>query len=214
MITPEPEVTRWSAWSLAQVANRLTPPDPSDWWVIAVDGRSGSGKSTFATALASELGAALLHTDDFAWWHSAFHWCNLLIDHGLAPLKRGEAVDFRPPAWIQRGRSDSITAAPASTVIIEGVGAAQTAMRPALDRVVWVQADFIEAERRGIERDLRERPDPDEAKRFWDEWMAEELPFQEQHATWSVADLFVCGTPELAGHDRESGWLCALAPLD
>lgn len=213
MSTAEPEVAQWSTWHGADVAAWLTPTARTDVFVIAVDGRSGGGKSTFAQALADELDAAVLHTDDFAWWHSAFDWCDLLVETALGPLRRGEAIDVRPPAWNARHRPGSILAPARPIVVIEGVGAGQAAMREHLDRVVWVQSDAAEAERRGIARDLAERPDPVEAKRFWDEWMAEETPFQERQATWSVANLVVCGTPDVVGIDPGDGWLCAPGPV-
>lgn len=209
----EPAVRQWSVWSLSQITAWLTRDVDAAPLVLAVDGRSGAGKSTFAAALADVLDAAVLHTDDFAWWHSAFDWRDLLIDHALTPLRRGESVDFRPPAWIERGRGGSIAVAARSVIVVEGVGAAQQAMRPVIDRIVWVQSDPDEAERRGIERDLAERPHPQEAKRFWDEWMAEEVPFQERQRTWVVADLVVCGTPAIVGMDPGNDWLCADGPL-
>ena len=44
-----------------------TLPRPRGTVLVAVDGRSGSGKSTFADALrAADTGVVLVHTDDFA----------------------------------------------------------------------------------------------------------------------------------------------------
>lgn len=209
----EPAVPQWSVWNMSQIAAWLTRDVDEAPVVMAVDGRSGAGKSTFAAALADALDAAVLHTDDFAWWHSAFDWCDLIIDEALTPLRRKESVDVRPPAWIERGRSGSIVVPSRSVIVIEGVGAAQQQLRPMIDRIVWIQSDPDEAERRGIERDLAERPDPQEAKRFWDEWMAEEVPFQERQRSWAVADLVVCGTPDVVGMDPGADWLCVRGPL-
>ena len=195
LLGSEPRVRDWNGRSIAEIACDLSGQRSDEVLVIAVDGHSGGGKSTFARALAAELDAALLSTDDFAWWHSLFDWPEMLIEHGIAPLRDGKPLDFRPPAWIERGREGSITAPVRSIVIVEGVGAAQARMRVAVDVIVWVQSDADEAERRGIARDLAERPDPAEAKRFWDEWQAAEVPFQEQQRTWEAADLWVCGTP-------------------
>ena len=60
-------------------------------------------------ALAEQLDAAVLSTDDFAWWHSYFDWHELLIAKGIEPLRSGQPVDYRPPAWIERHRPGSIT---------------------------------------------------------------------------------------------------------
>lgn len=208
----EPAVAHWSALDRAEVAAALTVGAGPGTFVIAVDGRSGGGKSTFAASLATALDAALLATDDFAWWHSLFDWTDLIIEHALSPLRQGHPVEVRPSAWIEHGREGSISAPARRFVVVEGVGAGQQRMRPAVDRVVWVQSDAVEAERRGIARDLMERPDSQEAKRFWDEWMEAEVPFQEQQQTWRVANLIVCGTPGLLGPDSAPQWLCAAGP--
>lgn len=207
----EPEAADWRTESIAQIATLLMSATTTRPCVIAVDGHSGGGKSTFARALAAELDAALLSTDDFAWWHSLFDWTELLIEHGLTPLRERRDLEFRPPAWIERNRAGAITAEHRDVVIVEGVGSAQRRMREAVDVIVWVQSDVREAERRGIARDLAERPDPVEAKRFWDEWQAAEVPFQDEQRTWEVATLIVCGTPGALDRDPGEAWLCATA---
>ncbi|MBB2949222.1 energy-coupling factor transporter ATP-binding protein EcfA2 [Actinoplanes lutulentus] len=165
--------------------------------LIAVDGRGGSGKSTLA-GLLSDLtpDSAVVHTDDVAWWHSRFGWAPLMISGVLDPLHAGLGVRFRPPAWEQRGR-DGFIEVPAgcSVVFVEGVGASRRELLPLLDAAIWVQSDFAEAERRGIERDLPlKNIDQQAAKREWDEWMAEEIPFLSADRPWERADLLVRGT--------------------
>lgn len=205
----EPAVQQWSSVDLAYVSARLTSGAGQSSFVIAVDGRSGGGKSTFAAALAIELDAALLSTDEFAWQHSYFDWPDLLIELALVPLRHGRAVNVRPPAWIEHGREGSIVAPVRQFIVVEGVGSGQERMRSAVDQIVWIQSDAVEARRRGIARDLAERPNPVEARRFWDEWTAAERPFQEQQRTWDVANLIVCGTPGVLGLDPTPQWLCA-----
>ncbi|MDB5160983.1 MAG: putative uridine kinase, partial [Candidatus Saccharibacteria bacterium] len=41
--------------------------------IIAIDGHGGAGKSTLAENLSRELGAEIIHTDDFATWDN-FRW--------------------------------------------------------------------------------------------------------------------------------------------
>ncbi|WP_433824836.1 uridine kinase family protein [Actinoplanes sp. CA-015351] len=165
--------------------------------LIAVDGRSGSGKSTLAGRL-RELtpGSAVVHTDDVAWWHSRFGWAPLMISGVLDPLHAGLGVRFRPPAWEQRGREGFIEVpAGCSAVFVEGVGASRRELLPLLDAAIWVQSDFAEAERRGILRDVdRDGLDPGTAKREWDEWMAEEIPFLRADRPWERAGFVVRGT--------------------
>ena len=169
--------------------------------VVAVDGRSGSGKSTLAERLLAAVPAsAVVHTDDVAWHHSFFDWTELLATGVLEPLHRGEAVDYRPPGWATKGRPGAVTvAAGLDLVVVEGVGAGRRELASRVDAVVWVQADFEQAERRGIERDTAAGRSRTEATAFWQEWMAHELPFVADQRPWERADVIVAGSPTGVG---------------
>jgi hypothetical protein len=59
---------------------------------------SSSGKTTLAGRLRDVVaGAAVVHTDDIAWWHSRFGWAGLLTDRVLLPARAGQPVRYRPP---------------------------------------------------------------------------------------------------------------------
>src|SRR5207244_2215362 len=80
--------------------------------VVAIDGRSSSGKTTLARRIAHTVPAtAVVHTDDIAWFHSRFGWADL-AQHVLQTVRTGEALSFRPPAWIERGREGVIVVPP------------------------------------------------------------------------------------------------------
>ena len=171
--------------------------------VVAIDGRSGSGKTTLAARLCRLLpAAAVVHTDDVAWWHSRFGWDDLMIARILEPLHAGWGVRYRPPAWDARGRPGHIEVpAAARVVLIEGVGASRCSLADRLDVAVWVQSDFGEARRRGIDRDMRTRGlDEGVALREWYEWEAEEVPFLLGDRPWERADVIAASAPVLA-HD-------------
>ena len=166
--------------------------------VVAVDGRGGSGKSTFAAALARAVPwAAVVHTDDLAWHHAFFDWANLLRDGVLVPVHAGQAVEYRPPAWDARGREGAVVVpAGCPLLVVEGSGAARRGLMPWMDVVVWVQTDTGQAKARAMVRD----GGTPEALAFWDEWMAEELPFFARERPWERADTVATGAPEVA-HD-------------
>lgn len=167
--------------------------------VVAVDGRSASGKTSLAERLSAHVpGSVVVHTDDVAWHHSFFGWADLMREGILEPLHRGEAVDYRPPAWDERGRDGSITV-PQGTpaVFIEGVGASRRELMQWVDAVVWVQSDRVRAEALGIDRDGGDQA----ARDFWNEWMAEEDPFLADQRPWDHADVIAAGNAETLPHD-------------
>lgn len=204
----EPAATSWRPVPLADLVSTLLAGRLADVHasapgarpvVLGVDGRSAGGKSTTAARIAAVVpGTVLVHTDDVAWYESFFGWDALLAEHVLAPVRRGEAVSYRPAAWQERGRPGAIEVpAGAALVVVEGVGATRRSLAPLLDAAVWVQSDAGLARRRGIARDLAERPDPAVAEAFWDTWEAQEAPFLADDRPWSRADVVVCGTPDV-----------------
>ena len=202
----EPELGPWAAEPVEAVATRLldtartrrTVSGRGGPLVVAVDGRSAGGKSTAADRLAdASPGAVVVHTDDIAWHHGFFDWDGLLVEGVLTPAARGEAVSFRPPAWVERGREGAVQVpAGTSVVLVEGVGSSRSSLAPWLDATVWVQSDADEAYRRGIERDIVLGRIRTEAVAFWDEWMAVEEPFLAADRPWERADVVICSTPE------------------
>jgi hypothetical protein len=195
----EPAAGPWRAVPAAEVLALLGRPR-----VLAVDGRSGGGKTTVARRLAAAVpGATVLHTDDVAWYHAFFDWADLMRDGILAPLRAGEDVAYRPPAWDQRGRDGAITASAASPlVIVEGVGIGRRELSAYVDALLWVQTDADEARRRGLARDGVDGAD------FWAEWQAAEDPFQAEQRPWERAGLIVSGAPEIP-HDPRSDLVVA-----
>ncbi|GEA86753.1 uridine kinase family protein [Cellulomonas cellasea] len=175
--------------------------------VVAVDGRSASGKSTLAERLSRQVGRAkVVHTDDLAWHESFFGWGDLLVEHVLRPLHRGEAVSFRPPAWDRHGREGAVDVpAGLELVVVEGVGASRRAWDDLVDATLWVQSDAAVAEERGLARDLAQGVNGDAAATvaFWHEWMAEELRFLAHERPWERARLVVAGTPVVPLRDGE-----------
>ena len=166
--------------------------------LVGIDGRGGAGKTTVAARLAELVpGSAVVSTDDVAWHHSFFDWADLLAEHVLAPLRRGEAVDHRPRPWVERERPGSI-AVPAGldTVWVEGTGLVRRQLRPLLDASLWVQVDAAEAHRRLVGRD----GDAPEQRRFVEEWDREERPFLRTERPWEHATLVLAGSPVLP-HD-------------
>jgi uridine kinase len=198
----EPEAGPWRVVPVGEVLDLLGRPR-----ILAVDGRSGGGKTTVANRLATAVpGTTVLHTDDVAWYHAFFDWADLMRDGILAPLRNGGPVAYRPPAWDERGREGAITVlAGCPLVIVEGVGIGRRELSDYVDALLWVQTDEDEARRRGLARDGAD------AAGFWAEWQAAEDPFQAAQRPWERAGLVVSGAPDLP-HDPRSELVVAPTP--
>jgi energy-coupling factor transporter ATP-binding protein EcfA2 len=166
--------------------------------VVAVDGRGGSGKTTLCELLHGVVpSSAVVHTDDVAWHLSFFAWDEVLASEVLEPLRRGETVSYVPRAHHERSWPGTIRVADGLEVVfVEGTGVARRELQELVDAVIWVQSDVVEAERRGVAREGGDQAAVD----FWNEWMAEELPFLQDQRPWERADFIVCGTSAIV-HD-------------
>jgi uridine kinase len=169
--------------------------------VIAIDGRGGAGKTILAERFRTVMpNSVIVHTDDVAWNHACFDWGALLAEHILQPLHRGEAVDFRPDAWIAHDRPGSITVPAGADVIwVEGTGIIRDELDRWLDASVWMQGDLDEQERRLIDRD----GDSPEQLAHVANWMLEELPFLLREQPWARATMIVAG-PAQIDHDPDT----------
>jgi uridine kinase len=124
--------------------------------LVALDGRSGTGKSTLAALLAERLGATVVEGDDFypggsdAEWgaRSAAEKAALVIDwrrlraDTLEPLLAG-----RPAAWhpfdFQAGRglaAHTVTRDPAPVIVLDGVYSARPELADLVDLAILVEA--------------------------------------------------------------------------
>ena len=141
----EPRFGPWQVRSIADVLSDVGVPGRPGAapLLLAVDGRSGGGKTTVAARIARRVpGAAVVHTDDIAWYHAMFDWSALIIEGVLAPLRRGAGIAFRPPEWDERGRPGAVTVpAGCPLVVVEGVGIGRRDLAPFFHALVWVQAD-------------------------------------------------------------------------
>jgi ABC-type dipeptide/oligopeptide/nickel transport system ATPase component len=208
--TMESAAGPWRVEPIQRLIARLLPQwPPGRPALLAIDGRSSSGKSTLATRIASIVArSAAVHTDDIAWHHSVLGWVDLLITGVIAPLGRGESVSFRPPAWEARGRPGSISApAGLNLVVIEGVGAARRELSGLVDSSIWVQSDLDET----IRRDRARIAAGEISANSYEAWMTEEVSFQENERSWERVAVIVSGTPELA-HDPATEVVAADPP--
>jgi hypothetical protein len=203
----EPDAGPWRPVADDELVGLVRDRLPDGRALVLVDGRSGSGKSTFASRLAGMLGAAVVRTDDVAWHLHPTDWAAALAEGVLAPWRRGEAVSYRPPGWVAKGRPGSVEVPACEVLVVEGVGAGRASLAATADLVVWVQSDRDEARRRGLARDVELGRTRAEAEAFWDDWMRSEEPFLAEEQPWTRAHLVVTGTPPVDGADDGRTWV-------
>lgn len=120
--------------------------------VVAIDGRSASGKSTLGERLGEHADVAVLHMDDFyrvadqagreRWTPEQgvdlyFDW-QRLRDEALVPLRAGRAATFRVYDWDADAYGPEVTIAPRPVVVVEGVYSTRPELRHLVDVAVFV----------------------------------------------------------------------------
>ncbi|NUT70348.1 aminodeoxychorismate synthase component I [Pseudarthrobacter sp. C4D7] len=158
--------------------------------IIAVDGRSGAGKTTLAVELAARLRAhhkvSLFHLEDiYPGWDGLAAGVERYVSTVLAPLSRGEAATWTSWDWKNHYDGESRVTLPAEIVIVEGVGAAAEAARPMLGAVIWAESPDDVRRTRALGRD-GETYEP-----YWDQWAAQEEEWLGRDDVPAHADLRV-----------------------
>ncbi|MDR6416524.1 chorismate-binding protein [Pseudarthrobacter sulfonivorans] len=141
--------------------------------IIAVDGRSGAGKTTLAIELAARLRShhkvSLFHLEDiYPGWNGLTAGIERYISTVLAPLSRGEAATWTSWDWANHYDGDIRITLPAEIVIIEGVGAAAAEARRLLSAVVWADSPDDVRRTRALDRD------GGTYEPYWEQWAAQE----------------------------------------
>ncbi len=151
--------------------------------ITLIDGRSGSGKTTFATELAAREGAQLLSLDDvYPGWDGLEAAEAHVLEHVLRALAEGRPphartwnwADARPGPW-----RDLDATVP---LVIEGCGAVSPAARALADHAIYLELDDAERERRAIARD------GESFAREWQRWALQEVRHAALHHSRETAD--------------------------
>ena len=165
--------------------------------LVAIDGGSGSGKTVLAAAVAAELDAVIVPSDDFfaagitdAEWDrmspaqraaAAIDWRRLRAE-ALEPLLAGRTAAWHPFDFEAGTRPDGtypmatnvVIRQPAPVIVLEGAYSARPELADLIDLAVLVDVPTEERHRR-----LETR----EEKSFRDAW----------HTRWDVAEDYYFG---------------------
>jgi uridine kinase len=165
---------------------------------IAVDGREGSGKSTLAELIAKELGAEIIHTDDFASWENPLNWWPDVNKYIFEPIREGAKTLSYPRSqwWKDRQREPVTDQSVTPIMVIEGVSASRNEFAPYISLAIFVDAPDDVRVTRGIARDIKLglKESRDEILKDWENWEDAEKKFYAADKTFERADLIVDGT--------------------
>ncbi len=177
--------------------------------IVAIDGRSGAGKTTLAVEVAARLrghhNVSLFHLEDiYPGWNGLHQGLDTYRRDVLLPLSRGDDPGWRPWDWNLDVEGAARTTAPTEIVLVEGVGAGHRQARPLIDVVVWLSAPEADRKERALDRD------GDLFAPYWDQWAVQEADLLEGDDIPASADLLVQGHAAGALHDQVIAALAAL----
>lgn len=158
--------------------------------VIALDGRSGSGKTSTADALqALDPDLLILHVEDFyPGWDGLLAGIDRVVHDVLTPWQQGNAGKFRPWNWHSsqlENREIEVPLPQSKRVLIEGCGAGAQPIASLVSGVVWLTAPEEIRKTRALTRD------GDIFRPHWNRWANQEKQLIETDGTPCHADLTI-----------------------
>lgn len=158
--------------------------------IVLIDGRAGSGKSTFAEVLQQilfkkgESLPRLIHMDDlYEGWEGLALGSEYLNRFILAPLTHGIRAHWQIWDWEKNQRDQWREFSGGTPLIIEGCGSISArSSENALIRI-WLEAAEETRRKRWLEREGGDA--------MFDTWAAQELDFYAREKTKSLCDLVI-----------------------
>ncbi|ADU48143.1 AAA family ATPase [Intrasporangium calvum] len=165
-------------------------PRCGDIAVVAVDGRSGAGKTTLARGVAAELAGfgtvEVVHMDQlYPGWEGLAESSEILATRILEPLARASPAAYPRWDWDEDRWDGTASVRPADFLVVEGCGSSIGPARPFAAVTVFMEADRELRRQRGLARD-------GEAYRpHWQRWAAQEDAVFAADDTKARADLVI-----------------------
>lgn len=158
--------------------------------IVLIDGRAGSGKSTFAESLQQQLfrdgesAPRVIHMDNiFEGWDGLALGSDYLVRFILQPLSRRETASWQDWSWVKNQRSSWREFSGGTPLIVEGCGSLTERTKEHADISIWLEASEETRRARWIQRERH-------LDKF-DFWAAQELDFYAREKSQSLADLVI-----------------------
>jgi uridine kinase len=174
--------------AVAKAARRASPRDGRTG-VIAVDGRSGAGKTSLAAGLRVELGSPVVALEDlYGGWDGLERGVDLLVSEVLEPLSAGRAARVPRYDWGAAAWGSPWVLEPPAVLIVEGVGAGARRAAAYASVLVWMEGPASVRKKRALDRD------GETFAPHWDVWAAQEDALLGRERTPERADIVVDST--------------------
>ena len=158
--------------------------------IVLIDGRAGSGKSTFAESLQQQLfrdgesAPRVIHMDNiFEGWDGLAVGSDYMVRFILQPLARAETASWQDWSWVKNQRSSWREFSGGTPLIVEGCGSLTERSKEHADISIWLEASEETRRERWIQRERH-------LEKF-DFWAAQELDFYAREKSQSLADLVI-----------------------
>ena len=158
--------------------------------IVLIDGRAGSGKSTFAEALQQQLfrdgesAPRVIHMDNiFEGWDGLALGSDYMVRFILQPLARQETASWQDWSWVKNQRSSWREFSGGTPLIVEGCGSLTERSKEHADFSIRLEASEETRRARWIQRERH-------LDKF-DFWAAQELDFYSREKSQSLADLVI-----------------------
>ena len=164
--------------------------------ILAVDGRSGAGKTSLAAGLRAALGAPVVALEElYGGWDGLDRGIDLLVSEVLEPLSTGRAARVPRYDWAAAAWGTPWVLEPPGLLIVEGVGAGARRAAAYASVLVWMEAPESVRKKRALDRD------GETFAPHWNAWAAREDAMLAREHTPDRADFLI----DAVGLGRLSG---------
>jgi cytidylate kinase len=188
------ELARW--W-------RSLPASGGHTRVLALEGRSGAGKTTLAAELAAVApDSTVVHLDAICpGWDGLAATPGLLVEQLLEPLSTGRPAGYQRWDWDADRAAERQPVEPTgSLLLLEGIGGGARVCAPYVAALLWLDAPASLRRSRALTRD------GDIYAPNWQRWADQEQTYLDTERPWQRADLVLDG----AAGPTPSGGVCVL----
>jgi energy-coupling factor transporter ATP-binding protein EcfA2 len=197
------KVVNQSPESLLSAAQALTPRlldlrQSKSTPVVLIDGRAGSGKSTFARLLQGQVfqetkqSPKVIHMDDlYPGWEGLPQGSLYMVDNILRPLKLAGRAEWQRWDWVNdtRGGSDPGNGwrdfDGENMLIVEGCGSVTAHSAALADLTIWIESD------RRTRKTRFEARDRGVFSNYWVSWSSQEDAFFLEHRSEQLCQIIV-----------------------